>query len=182
MNDIILFLLSCMYLMLPAYISNMSPLIGRKFLPLYNKPLDFHLTFRKKRIFGNNKSIGGILTGIIAGTITCFIQHLIQNNNLFLNITYLNYSNWLIIGLLLSFGALAGDFIKSFFKRQIEIKPGKKFIPFDQIDFSIGALLFLSFSILLPIKMIITIIILSFILHIITNHISFYLGIRKEKW
>ncbi len=40
---------------------------------------------------------------------------------------------------MLGMGALAGDAVKSFFKRQIGAKPGNMWPPFDQIDFVVGA-------------------------------------------
>ena len=100
----------------------------------------------------------------------------------FSNISFFDYSNWIVFGLLMGFGALTGDLIKSFFKRRIGIKPGGKFIPFDQTDFVVGALVFI-----IPVfgfnwKIFLTSLVLSFILHIIVNHISFYLKIRNEKW
>jgi CDP-2,3-bis-(O-geranylgeranyl)-sn-glycerol synthase len=48
---------------------------------------------------------------------------------------------WLSLGFLLGLGAMAGDAAKSFFKRRLGIAPGHPWIPFDQIDFQIGALL-----------------------------------------
>ena len=42
----------------------------------------------------------------------------------------------------ISFGALIGDIIESFFKRRIGKGRGEDWIPFDQIDFILGALFF----------------------------------------
>ena len=50
---------------------------------------------------------------------------------------------WFFIGLLLGSGALIGDAVKSFFKRKEGIKPGNRFIPWDQLDYSIGSLVLL---------------------------------------
>jgi hypothetical protein len=47
----------------------------------------------------------------------------------------------LFFGFWIGFCALLGDLAKSFFKRQREIPPGKSWVPFDQIDWGIGAVL-----------------------------------------
>ena len=44
----------------------------------------------------------------------------------------------LIVGPLFAIGALGGDALKSFFKRQVGIRPGGTWFPFDQIDYIIG--------------------------------------------
>ena len=80
------------------------------------------------------------------------------------------------LGFALFFAAL------SFFKRRIGIPSGKAFIPFDQVDFVIGALVFISFYAIVPIDIAIVILAISFVLDVAVNHFSFYLGLRKEKW
>jgi CDP-2,3-bis-(O-geranylgeranyl)-sn-glycerol synthase len=54
-----------------------------------------------------------------------------------------DYSSLVIVlmGMSMGFGAVAGDAIKSFFKRQVGIAPGKSWVPFDQIDFVVGGLI-----------------------------------------
>ena len=42
----------------------------------------------------------------------------------------------------LCFGALLGDVIESFFKRRVGKDRGQDWIPFDQLDFLVGALIF----------------------------------------
>ena len=82
----------------------------------------------------------------------------------------------------MGFGAIFGDLVKSLIKRRLNYEPGKRFIPFDQTDFVIGAIIFVFPLVKLSIDKIMIIIILSFILHIIVNHLAFYTGVRKEKW
>ena len=82
----------------------------------------------------------------------------------------------------MGFGAIFGDLTESFAKRRLNYSPGKPFVPFDQIDFIIGALIFIYPIVSLSTNKIIIILLLSFVLHILVNHIAFYLKIRKEKW
>ena len=77
---------------------------------------------------------------------------------------------------------MAGDSVKSFFKRRVNIAPGKKFIPWDQIDAALGAIVLI--SIIWPIgwKDSISIIVFTFVLHVLVRNIGYYLKINKEKW
>ena len=120
--------------------------------------------------------------GVLFAIIISFSQFLFYNNGLFVGVSVVDYSNWLLIGILFGFGAIFGDLMESFVKRRLDYGPGKSFIPFDQIDFVLGALIFISFIVDLTLTKIIMIIVLSFVLHILVNHIAFYTGVRKEKW
>jgi CDP-2,3-bis-(O-geranylgeranyl)-sn-glycerol synthase len=82
----------------------------------------------------------------------------------------------------MGFGTIFGDLMESFVKRRIGYEPGRPFIPFDQLDFVIGALIFVFPLIKLSSNKIIIILLLSFVLHVIVNHLAFHLKIRKEKW
>ena len=82
----------------------------------------------------------------------------------------------------MGFGAITGDLIKSFFKRRLDFKPGARFFPWDQLDFVIGALIFVSFIFRLNTAIVLTACLISIVPHIIVNHISFYLKFRDTKW
>ena len=75
-----------------------------------------------------------------------------------------------------------GDIVKSFIKRRANIMPGERFIPWDQLDFVFGALIFSYLIVKLFFIDIILILIISFILHIIFNHLGYYLRINENKW
>lgn len=166
-----MYVLQLLYFFLPAYVANMMPVIGRKWLKPLAKPVN-------KKLFGEHKTWRGLILGTVGGIVTAGIQSL-------LNISSLNlapYDNWALLGFLLGFGALLGDLLKSFFKRRVGIKPGHPWIPFDQLDFVIGGLALASFvyfpgwmgAILLAVS--------SFILHILVNHIGHWIGMRKVAW
>ncbi len=178
MLDIIL---QCFYLMLPAYFANMAPVLVKK-INFLKIPIDFDKTLNNKPIFGKNKTFRGLVFGVIFAIIIAYLQFLLYRNNIFVNISIVDYSNWFLIGLLMGFGAIFGDLIESFVKRMINYEPGRSFIPFDQLDFVIGALIFVYPLIILSLNKIIIILLLSFVLHVIVNHIAYYTKIRKEKW
>jgi CDP-2,3-bis-(O-geranylgeranyl)-sn-glycerol synthase len=175
-------ILKTFYFMLPAYFANMAPVAVKDYFKPLAVPLDFNKKFKGKRILGSHKTLRGLLAGIVVGIIIAFIQFQLLKIPFFAGISLLDYNKWVSIGVLMGAGALIGDMIKSFFKRRVNIKPGGRWIPFDQLDYVIGALVFISVVYIPSLSVIITALILSFLLHIIANHLAYYLGIRKVKW
>jgi CDP-2,3-bis-(O-geranylgeranyl)-sn-glycerol synthase len=109
-------------------------------------PIDGGRTFRGKRIFGDHKTVRGLMAGTLFGFLTTALQMFLFNNFSFFESVSgsVDYSSptVLLMGAALGFGALAGDAIKSFFKRQFSVPSGQSWFPFDQIDYIIGAILF----------------------------------------
>lgn len=158
------------FFFLPAGIANMVPVFAAKlpFLRKYNQPLDFGKSFRGKRILGNHKTIRGFIVGILGGVGVVLIEsHIMQ------------ISNPILLGFLLSFGALAGDSIKSFFKRRIGIPSGATWFPFDQIDYILGGLLLSLFVVRLSLWHYVTIFLLYFVLHIATTTVGYFLKLKE---
>lgn len=182
--DHLFFILQCIYFMLPAYFANMAPVLTKGHFKELKVPIDFNTKFDKQTIFGKHKTFRGLVFGIIYGIILAFIQSLLYRFEFFQILSFIDYSNWFLIGFLLGSGAIIGDLIKSFFKRRLNLRPGRPFIPWDQLDFVAGSLLF-SYIITrswITVEIILTIFIVSFLLHIMANHIAYYTKIRKEKW
>lgn len=181
MTETLALLLKCFYLMLPAYFANMAPVMARK-INLFVFPVDFNKAIGNSPIFGKHKTFRGFVFGIIFAVVIAYLQYLIYDIEFFKNISFFSYQNWLLFGFLMGLGALVGDLIKSFFKRRLGINPGDRFIPLDQIDFVIGALVFIVPIFDVTLKIFLVSLLLSFVLHIIVNHAAFYLKIRNEKW
>ncbi|HYD03145.1 MAG TPA: CDP-archaeol synthase [Alphaproteobacteria bacterium] len=193
MNEILLVVLQSVYLLVPAYFANMAPPIFKKLklLKSLDRPIDGNKKLGGKPIFGKNKTYRGFLSGILFGIAGAYLQMILFSLNLgffkSISIPGIDYTSHVVVillGFLLGFGALAGDLVESFFKRRIDIPSGGKFIPWDQIDHTIGAYLFILplLAGLLSWQLFASSIIVGFFLHVIVNHISFYIGIRKEKW
>jgi len=176
-----IFLLKCFYLMLPAYFANMAPVMVRR-INLFAFPIDDNKKMNNKPILGKNKTFRGFIFGVVFAVAIAYLQFLLYNAGFFNKISFIDYQNWFLFGLLMGFGALTGDLIKSFFKRRLGFEPGAKFVPFDQTDFVVGALLFIMPIFQLTLKIFLVSLLLSFVLHIIVNHLAFYLKIRNEKW
>jgi CDP-2,3-bis-(O-geranylgeranyl)-sn-glycerol synthase len=118
------------YLMLPAYFANMAPPFAKHWRGL-NRPISH-------RWLGDHRTVAGFVLGVLAGVLTAYAQSRIDWSR-----SLVSPSDWLIVGLAQSFRAMAGDAIKSLIKRRRGIAPGQSWIPADQVDFPIGALVLL---------------------------------------
>ncbi len=169
-------ILQVFYFLLPVYFSNMGAVASAN-LNRWDVPvLPERFTFRGKPIFGKNKTWRGIIIGTIAGFATYLIQ-----SRIITGLEIHDYSSYLL-GFLLSFGAVFGDLVESFVKRQLNIAPGQKFLPWDQIDHPLMGMLLALFIIDLDFTFILTGLILTFFFHISVNIISYKFGLRKTLW
>lgn len=139
-----------LWVFVPAGVANMAPIFAAHITALkcYDAPVDFGKSFRGKRIFGDHKTWRGFAAGIITATLVLTLQQALAGQ--------FSWAAWLadgldygdlpvlIVGPLFALGALGGDAVKSFFKRQVGVKPGGSWIPFDQIDYIVGGALAVS--------------------------------------
>lgn len=175
-----------LWFFLPAALANVTPIFAAhiSFLKKYDYPIDFYKKYKGKRIFGAHKTIRGFIIGIIFATITLWLQQIIVNNSsLIADLTsQTDYSAIpvLIVGPLFGIGALMGDAIESFFKRQRGIKPGDGWFPFDQTDYIIGGALATMPFIKLSIMQYIVLIIIWLIIHLIASFIGFKLHLKEK--
>ena len=133
-----------LWFFLPAGIANATPIFVAKIpaLSRFDAPLDMGKSFRGKRIFGSHKTWRGLISGVIAATIVLGLQQLLVQHTAWARAltSAVDYSHLptLIMGPLFALGALGGDAIESFFKRQRGTPPGHGWFPFDQTDYIIG--------------------------------------------
>ena len=171
---------------LPAGIANMMPIFAARWpiVKNYEWPMDFGLCFRGKRIFGSHKTVRGLIVGIIFATLTLWLQQLAAQHINMLRpwINHVDYMtlNVLVLGPLFALGALLGDAIESFFKRQIGIAPGDGWFPFDQIDYIVGGAIATWAFVSLSLKQYLLLIFIWFCLHIISTTIGFMLGLKDK--
>ena len=171
------FVLQCFYFMLPAYFANMAPVIVKDWFKKLAIPIDFG-----KNIFGKNKTYRGFIFGILFAVVVTYLQFLLYNIGFFKTLSFIDYSNWFLVGFYFGFGALLGDLLESFMKRRLKIGPGEKFIPWDQLDFVVGSLILVGIIVNITWKKVLFIAIISVLGHILVNHAAYYLKIRNEKW
>ena len=169
----------------PAGVANMTAFFSGKipFLEKYSAPVDFGLKFRGKRILGSNKTVRGFITGVISAIAIVYFQIFLYSQFEFIRrLAYIDYSliNPLLFGFLSGFGALAGDSIKSFFKRQKSVSPGKSWFPFDQIDYILGGIVFTYFYIKLSAFDYLLLFLVWFLIHPLITITGFLLKLKKE--
>jgi CDP-2,3-bis-(O-geranylgeranyl)-sn-glycerol synthase len=175
-------ILQSFWFLLPAGFANMAPVLFKN-INFLNYPIDFDKSFHGRPIFGHNKTFRGFFFGILTAILIVYLQSLL---NPYLDPTFslvdYNQTNIFILGFLLGFGALLGDLVKSFFKRRANIEPGESWMPFDQIDWVLGALLVTSIYIVPSLNIILISLILFSILHIVINYLGYTIGIKRNKF
>lgn len=170
---------------LPAAMGNVAPIIAAKlpYLENWTFPLDGYATFCGKRLLGDHKTVRGMVTGILAGIATAFLQVELYINVAWVReIVTLDYSriNPLLLGTLAALGALTGDAFKSFFKRQSNIAPGTSWFPFDQIDYVIGGIVFTACYVPLSLTQYLYLIGIWTLIHPIATSIGYTLKLKNS--
>ncbi|MFH0966150.1 MAG: CDP-2,3-bis-(O-geranylgeranyl)-sn-glycerol synthase [Methanobacteriota archaeon] len=171
---------SAFWLMLPAYVPNSAAAAVGGGIPIDGG----RCWSDGRRILGDGKTVRGFIGGVLCGCFIGGIQILVQSTQFFSSLPALNP----LVVILLAVGALAGDMVKSFFKRRTGIKRGGKWPIVDQYDFVVGAFVFLLigdptfafFTLTLP--MIFVILIITPVLHRVVNIIGYKLGVKDVPW
>jgi CDP-2,3-bis-(O-geranylgeranyl)-sn-glycerol synthase len=179
-------ILFALWFFLPAGLANAAPVFANK-IPQTNwlaVPLDGGKHFRGKRITGDHKTVRGLLAGTLMGIVVFWLQIIAFNHSSWVRSISqsVNYSNLnpILCGAALGAGALLGDVIKSFFKRQFNISSGKTWFPFDQIDYIIGGLLACQIFVELSFGQIVMVGIVWFILHPVSTFIGWLIGLKDQ--
>ena len=175
--------------MLPAYIPNpLAAVFGG------GKPIDGGRTMGDgRRILGDGKTYRGLFVGIICGLLVGLLQmRLVSGGFTVFGITLpafgMSIAGSVIVILALSCGSLFGDMFMSFFKRRLGLKRGAPLPVIDQLDFVFGAWLFTYlispewFSATFSFWIVVTVLIVTPILHLVTNIIGYFIGVKKEPW
>ena len=162
-------LVEVVYALLPAYVANMAAPFA-KFWPGWNRPIS-------RRWLGDHKTVVGFLLGIVAAMLTSYVQSRGSSS-----LSGFEPANWLVHGCTQGVGAMTGDAVKSFFKRRVGVPPGGRWIPADEIDFIIGAMVLGSPWLDLTAVDVVLVLCFTFVAHIIVNHVAFRLRIRDTRW
>ncbi len=166
-------ILKSLYFFLPAYCANMAPVLFR-WLP-GGVPIS-------KRLLGSNKTWRGIIAAILTGGLVFWLQQLLYALG-FRQFALIAYSDFSVaLGFMLGAGAILGDLVKSYLKRGYNLPPGARWLPWDQLDFVFGGIIFSWFVYVPPAEVVLVLLVISPVLHIAINHIAYWLRIRKEKW
>ncbi|MCW8807961.1 MAG: CDP-archaeol synthase [Rhodanobacter sp.] len=162
-------LTSLLYFMAPAYLANMAPPFVR-FWKGWNQPIH-------ARLLGSHKTVLGFALGVAVALLVTAAQAALA-----LPVGRIDYHWWPLAGLGFGVGAMAGDALKSLFKRQRGIPPGKPWMPWDQLDFALGALLLMAVPAGLSAAEVLLILIVTFVGDVAVNRIAFRIGIKDSPW
>lgn len=174
---------SLMIFIAPAYIANSSALYfdpGRR--GGKSTPIDAGLNFIDgRRIFGS-KGMEGMVASIFAGWLTGAVLGFIG----FIPLGF-TFDEWFWISLWLAIGAHIGDKLGSFVKRRLGMKSGDKFEYFDQLGFIICAL---AVAVMVEPKVsyslgavgYVTLLVLSYLIHVVANQFAFRIGLKDVPW
>lgn len=171
-----------LYFFGPAYAADVTPVLAKRLWPAFSRPVDGGRTFRGLPIFGSHKTWRGVITGSMAGVVVYELQASLHGLGLLRQLALIDYSaNHVLPGLLMGFGALAGDMVKSFFKRRVGIPPGASWLGFDQLDFFLGASLFVSLVQPLPMLPWLAVLPIVFVSDVAACALGYWAGL-KEAW
>lgn len=152
-------------------------------------PLDHKLTFRSRRIFGENKTYRGIIVMVVASiALTYVYAFFVSNSSSLTALNLLDFEHYspIIYGVIYGLGYVVGELPNSFAKRQLGITEGKStsFIQrlIDQLDSVVVILLLLLAFSHFTWKHFWTGIIFYGLLHLAINYILYLLKLRKEPY
>lgn len=158
--------LSALYIILPTYCTNGAPVIfgGGLSIDMGKKLWD------GERVLGANKTFKGFISGIIVGIVVGLLC------------SYAFSANLLAIAVPASLGALLGDMAGAFFKRRLKIPPGGSAPIVDQLDFVVGAILFVSIFSSVSLVVALILLLVTPPIHFLTNVGAYVLGLKKQYW
>ena len=183
MIDYILFAL---WFFVPAGAANVMPIFAAKLpgLKRYDAPMDFGAHLRGRRVLGDHKTWRGLTSGIIAGTLVLWLQqYLIARFGWFASFSdRVDYATLptLLVGPAFAVGALGGDALKSFFKRQLNIAPGKAWFPFDQIDYILGGAIATLPFVSLSALQYVWLLLVCLVIHVASTVIGYLTGLKDQ--
>ena len=133
-------------------------------------PIDLGKTLPDgERVFGDNKTIRGFLSGLMVGIVVALAESVVLNS-LF------------VMAILGSVGALLGDLTGAFFKRRLGIKPGEPLPVIDQLDFVVGAVIAISSYAVPTLGTLVILLCVTPPIHLFTNICAYKLGLKSTYW
>ena len=157
---------SALLIILPAYCTNGAPVIFGG-----GRPIDFGKRLPDgNRVLGDHKTFRGFISGIVIGAVVGVVCSYVFSKNL------------LAVAIPASFGALVGDMAGAFLKRRLKIKPGGALPVVDQLDFVVGALIFVSFFSVISLPVALILLLVTPPIHFLTNVGAYALGLKEHYW
>lgn len=175
-------LLVAFWAMLPAYVpNNAAVLLGG------GRPIDGGRTWGDRRVLGDGKTWRGTLVGTLAGAGLALGLNALAP--LVASVTGLSPPTFPAAAMVtLPFGAMVGDAVASFLKRRTGRERGAAFPGVDQIDFVFGALALTAlfafewFVATFTLPVMLAVLLVTPLLHVGTNVLAYYFGLKSEPW
>lgn len=165
--------LSVLYLFLPAFLANAAPVVvcAIPWVKRRNHPV-------LPSLLGRHKTVAGFASGMFAGTLIGLLQWTARD---VVPLTTLqrDLAFSITVALLLSAGALIGDAVESGIKRRLGMPSGAALPFWDNVDYMIGGLLFLSVLYVPSLPHIVGLLIIGPLLSAGANLVSYSLGIKS---
>lgn len=169
--------------MLPAYVPNNAAVLAGG-----GKPIDGGRERGGRRLLGDGKTWRGTAVGTLVGLALAALLNVAVTPAVeeILGFSLPAFPPLAALGLAL--GAMLGDIGASFIKRRSGRERGASFPGLDQLDFVVGALL-LAF-LLAPgwtietftLARVAVILVMTPLLHVVTNVIAYGIGVKNEPW
>lgn len=157
----------------------------------FSAPIDGGRVFRKRRIFGDNKTLRGFIA-IVPAVALAFVAFRVLFGvfgNLLDVIWPLTIWQYAALGCFVGVGFMLGELPNSFVKRQFDIPPGgQPKQPFarrlgfliDRFDSILGGMLFLAFAVPVPVATYLYILLLGPFIHLAFNLLLYRLGVKNR--
>ena len=148
----------------------------------FGQPLDGRCTWRGRRVFGDNKTVRGVVAMVPATAVSFGLVSRLPG---WRGIWPLPLAGFAAMGALAAIGFMAGELPNSFVKRQLGIAPGQPatgrwtaplFLAIDRLDSPFGLVVALSLCVTLPAPTAIYILTAGPILHALFSLLTFRLG------
>ncbi|MBI5229505.1 CDP-2,3-bis-(O-geranylgeranyl)-sn-glycerol synthase [Candidatus Micrarchaeota archaeon] len=175
--------LNLLIFIFPAYAANAAPVIFGNRGPV----MDFKKKLWGKRVLGDGKTFIGFFAGLACGIVSGVAISFLSTEYYPVFLPFLNTKEKIVVGLLLSLGALTGDLAGSFIKRRLGIERGQPSFLMDQLPFLFMALFFTLFykphiGQWIGFWGFVFLVAATFILHKATNVIAYRLRLKKVPW
>ena len=172
-----------LWAMLPAYVPNNAAVLAGG-----GQPIDGGREMGGRRVLGDGKTWRGTAVGTLAGLALAALLNVAVTPAAegLLGFTLPTFPPLAALGLAL--GAMLGDIGASFVKRRSGRERGASFPGLDQLDFVVGALL-LAFLFApdwtletFTLARVAVILVVTPLLHVVTNVIAYVIGAKNEPW
>lgn len=175
-----------LWFFLPAGLANAAPIFVAKMpiIKAWDAPIDGHKTYRGRRILGDHKTWRGLVVGILMSTFVLWLQQIASAHIGWVHdwTSQVDYAalTVLIVGPLFGLGALGGDAIESFFKRQRDVAPGHGWFPFDQTDYVIGTAIVTAPFVQLQFIQYVQLLFIWLLIHVVASYVGYLLHLKER--